>query len=703
MMRRLLLVLALILFGLPAAAQPVSLFADEIRLEAGTGLLIARGNVEVFQGSRKLTADEIRYDRANNRITAIGDIRLSDGEGTVILASLAELSPDFQDGLIEGARLILDQQFQIASVQAQRSRGRFNTLHRTVASSCRICDTDEAPVWRVRARRIVHDEQERRLYFEGAWIDILGVPIGYVPVLRVPEPGVRRADGFLLPTFTNSDIYGFGVKVPYFQTLGDHADITVAPFISNEGAFLLEADYRQRNRIGIWSLGGALAIRDDVTGRDGRGFLRGEGTFALPDDFRGDVFVYVASDKDFLREFTYDDADRLNSVISVNRYDRDAYLDIRAEGYQTLRDGEDQGTIPLVLPKADFRRVWYGDPLPGKLAIGGSALGLHRTNGRDVVRLGASADWRGDAILANGMQVAAIADVHGELYFVDDDPEFDSIIARLTPSVGAELRWPFARRSRTTTHVIEPMVQVFYSDTTGDRDAPNEDSLLPEFDETSLFSIDRFPGIDDSERGLRLNYGVNYTRYEPSGWGFGLTLGQVVRDSEDEDFSEGTGLSTTVSDYVAAVSWELPPNYSLIGRTLFDTDLDFKRGELEFSYDRPGLDIDLSYTFLAEDTTNPILGPIDEREQVGISARYRFRPNWEVTGDWRYDLTNTRSIEGGASLTYGNECAELGLTLNRRLTSTANVPRGTEISLRLRLSGLGGSGNKDWPARTCGG
>ena len=709
-MRRLVCALVALLFWTSAtlaqqAGGPVSLFADEIRYDSGPGVLVASGNVEAYYGDARLIADEIRYDRANASISASGNIILDSGGDTVILASLAELSPDFQTGLIEGARLILDRQFQVAAVQGQRSQGRFNTLHKTVATSCRVCDRDEVPVWQIRARRVVHDEEKRRIYFEGAWIDLFGVPIGYLPKLRVPEPGVRRADGFLIPSFTNSDIYGLGVKIPYFLTFGDHADLTVTPFISSEGAFLIEGDYRRRSRRGIWSLGGALAIADEVTGKDGRGFLKGNGSFALPSEMRADFGLYVASDKDFLGQFSYDDADRLNNFASVSRYRSNSYFDLRAEAYQTLRENEDQGTIPLVLPKAEVRRVWYDGPVPGKLVLGASLLGLNRTSGRDALRLGANASWRGDTILDNGMQIAGIADFHAELYSVGDDPAFsdDPHLARATPTIGAELRWPLVRQSRKTTHIIEPVAQVFYTDVFGSAVVPNEDSLLPEFDETNLFAINRFPGVDDSETGLRLNYGISYTRYQASGWSLGLTFGQVLRDTTEDGFSDGTGLSTRLSDYVAAVSWDFPPNYHLIGRALFDTQLDFKRGELEAGYRQRGLDIDVAYTFLADDLTNPILGPIREREQLVVGSRYRYRPNWEVAGSWRYDLSNSRSISGKASITYGNECAEAELGISRRLTSSSNLPRGTEISFGLRLSGLGGSGKRDWPAKQCGG
>ena len=41
----------------------------------------------------------------------------------------------------------------------------------------------------------------RRIYFENARFELFGLPIGYLPRLSIPEPGVERASGVLVPSF----------------------------------------------------------------------------------------------------------------------------------------------------------------------------------------------------------------------------------------------------------------------------------------------------------------------------------------------------------------------------------------------------------------------------------------------------------------------------------------------------------------------
>jgi LPS-assembly protein len=250
--------------------------------------------------------------------------------------------------------------------------------------------------------------------------------------------------------------------------------------------------------------------------------------------------------------------------------------------------------------------------------------------------------------------------------------------------------------------VIEPIGQVVWSTAVHEQqNIPNEDSRLPEFDETNLFSLNRFPGLDRSETGLRANLGISYTRYDPAGWSMGLTLGRVVRDTAIDEFAEGTGLAGRWSDWIGAVSLELPWGLGLVNRALFDPDLDFRRNEFALVYDGDFGAMRAAYTYLAEDDSNPILGPQPEINEFALDARVRVHRNWELRGIWRYDVATNSNLRAGAGISYGNECAEFDLSVSRRYTTSSSVPPSTSIGFAVRLSGIGHEGDERWPARVC--
>ena len=125
-------------------APPAILIADRVSV-ADDGRLIAEGSVEAYQGNQRLTARRIVYDRSTESLQIEGPIRLQDGDSTTILADAAQLDRGLRDGLLLGARMVMDQNMQLAAVQMTRSSGRYTQLYRTSVTSCRICAEGAAP------------------------------------------------------------------------------------------------------------------------------------------------------------------------------------------------------------------------------------------------------------------------------------------------------------------------------------------------------------------------------------------------------------------------------------------------------------------------------------------------------------------------------------------------------------------------------
>ncbi|HVL20331.1 MAG TPA: LPS-assembly protein LptD, partial [Amaricoccus sp.] len=246
-----------------------------------TGLLTATGDVEVLYQGRVLHAASVVYDERADEIRATGPIVLTDPDGGVILADAAAMTPDLTAGLIQGARLLIAEKMQLAATEIRRTGGRYTSLYRTIVSSCTVCAGNPTPTWALRASRVTLDEVERRIYLENVRIEAFGLPIGLLPRLSIPDPTVGRASGVLVPSFLQSDIYGFGLKVPYYRVLGPSADATITPFVTSTGAVLFEGEYRRRFTNGGFDLSGVIALddglADDLGGRPGRGTARAVG------------------------------------------------------------------------------------------------------------------------------------------------------------------------------------------------------------------------------------------------------------------------------------------------------------------------------------------------------------------------------------------------------------------------------------------
>ena len=318
--------------------QPAMLVADQVFITPER-TLIAEGNVEAFQGDIRLRAQKITFDRDNGTLQIVGPIRIDQGGEITILASAAEMDKDLRNGILNGARMVFQQQLQLASVQMTRVSGRYTQLYKTSVTSCHVCGDGSPPLWQIRAERVTHDQLEKQLYFENAQFRILDVPVFYFPGLRLPDPTLDRASGFLVPSVRTTSALSTGIKVPYFFTFGDNRDLTLAPYLSSKTR-TLDARYRQAFRNGALEIEGAIT-RDDLQPGDTRGYLFADGAFDLRNDFKLEFgrSEFNGTKEILLADEISPDTCRLWDVISEKKLDKDRFrknLGNLLEAYQEV-------------------------------------------------------------------------------------------------------------------------------------------------------------------------------------------------------------------------------------------------------------------------------------------------------------------------------------------------------------------------------
>ncbi|MEL6800171.1 MAG: LPS assembly protein LptD [Pseudomonadota bacterium] len=702
-LRHAMLTLALCCAATGLWAQEATLVADTVEIRADA-TLVAEGNVEVFFDGTRLTASRVTYDRNGDQLTIDGPLVLSAGDDAVILADSAALDTDLTDGILESARLVLDRQLQIAASEIARAGGRFTRLSNAVASSCEVCTSGSPPLWEIRASRIVRDELERQLYFDDAQLRIVGVPVFYLPRLRLPDPSLQRATGFLVPELERRSRLGIGIRAPYFIRLGDHADLTLRPYLSADTT-TLEAAYRHELRTGSLSFEGAVS-RDDIRPGDTRAYLFAEGQFDLPRTFTLDFDVELVSDTAYLLDYGYSTKDRLDSALTVGRTRDDQIVQAGITSFRSLRASDLAVTdeLPNELIEAELRQRLFANARWGQAWLSFGAIGLERPSntagvGRDVSRLSAALAWQADATLPAGLVGRAQARIDLDQYIVSEDPAFDDA-TRVSPAAALGLSWPLSRTDADgVNHLLEPQVQLVWAETSGEA-VPNEDSTTVEFDEGNLFALSRFPGSDEVEEGLRANLGATWTRYDPAGWSLGLTVGRVLRFDTPGQFGADTGLAGSASDWLLAANYRLSDTVAVLSRALIDDNLEVNVSETRLTYRRNGATLDGSYLFRAAE---PLEGRFEDIAELALDGQIPIDDNWTASADWRFEGDAGRTTQAGIGVKYENECIGVDLSVSRRFTSTTNVEPATDIALRVFLAGFGTGADGRQARRACGG
>lgn len=710
-MRRIILALAaLIAMTVAAVGQDrATLIADSVSVMSDT-TLIATGHVEVFFDGQRMTASSIRYDRTADRLTIVGPIRIEDGKGNVFLAEQANLSADMTEGLLLSARLVLNQRLQLAAAELVRSdAGNLTAMRRVAASSCTICEGNPTPLWEIRASEVIHDADARQIFFHNASLRFYGVPVLYLPTLRVPDPTMSRATGFLIPRLRSTTALGTGLKLPYFIALGESRDLTITPYLTVQGDRTVELRYRQALRMGNIVIEGAFS-RDDLRPDRPRGYVQATGSFDLGSDYMLTFKGVSVTDPTYLLDYGVAEADRLDSEIALTQIRRDLSFSTRLIGFQSIRAGEANNTLPTTVTDTAYERRFtpgvlggvaevrldsHSDYRASRSGVDGNGDGV--ADGRDLLRISLSADWRRNWTTDSGLVISALANGAVDGYSIVQDNDFVGSPVRASGASGVELRWPLIRsRPDGATELIEPVLQFVQSSQPNPR-IPNGDSTLVEFDEGNLFSLDRYPGADGVEAGARINLGLIYHRDVPEGWTFGATLGRVIRLNDERQFSGASGLDGARSDWMLA--WSVADNEGLAvtNRLIVDESVSLTKGELRFDFSGPTMGLSGGYEYLLAD---PMENRTETASEIVLAATRDLTPNWAANLSTRYDVRAERLARAGLELDFRNECLELTLSLSRRYTSSTSVEPSTDFGLSVELLGFGG-GSQGGPAQVC--
>ena len=688
---------------------PAVLVADEIEVTRERRL-VARGNVEAFQGQTRLSAQAIEYNPDTGQMIITGPITIEDGNGIIILADQAELSEDLQNGLLTGARLVLNEQLQLASVQMNRVGGRYTQLYKTAVTSCRICENDpNPPLWQIRAKRVVHDRQARELYFDGAQLRVGNLPILYLPRLRLPDPTQDRSTGFLRPEIRSNSRLGTGLRVPYFIKLGDFRDLTVTPYLTGDTR-TLELRYRQNFKRGSIIFQGAYSD-DDLQPDNSRGFFFGAGEFALRRGFVLEFDIEAVSDDAYLSDYGYFGKDRLDSQIEVSRTKRDEFIRLSYINFKSLRDDEDDAVLPSDVVEALYERRFHPGIIGGETRLTVKVHGHERqstvdfdengdgiVDGRDVFRFNVDAEWL-RTFQMGGLQAQTRLGAFGDVVRVSDDATFGNGDSELAPTAALTLRYPMARSTdRGVRQFLEPIAQFAWIGGDG-LDVPNEESTRVEFDEGNLLSLSRFPAADRRERGWAVALGGSWSRIDPDGWSTNLTVGHVIREEAQIDFNETSGLAGTSSDYLLAGKLAFAETFELTGRTLFDDSFNVAKAELRGGWRQSRFNVRGGYVWVSEDADIDLDSPIGE---FTFDGSYKIDRFWTASANWRYDLDLGRAATAGAGIFYTNECVRVGLSVNRSFADSTTIEPSTTVGLSVALRGFSVNTGERVETRSCG-
>lgn len=702
--------------GAAEATGPIGFEADQVQYGYEDGTVTASGDVVLRRSGQSVRADSVIWNQKSGQIVASGNIRLVDQDGNQLFTDRVELTDELKAGAMENLLFALREGGRVAAEMGRRDDAGNIILTKASYTGCAVEDDKgcpKTPTWRVNAAEVTYDPNRKNLKFRGARIELFGISLMPLPGLMLATDG-RAISGLLIPDVRLSASNGVEISEGYYQRLGDNRDVQIKGHVFTEAAPMISAQYRQLTGTGAFQITGyvtrsaliPVGTPGSTTKTDARGYLFANGRFQFDPYWSLNSSIRLSSDRTFLRRYDISRDDRLRSTVELERIADDSYLSIAGWATQTLRVGDSQGQVPIAFPVIDYRKRIKGIA-GGKLELQLNSLAITRTTGQETQRAFAGAKWDLTRMTGMGQLVTLTGLVRGDVYHSSDnaltttvsyrgDPGWE---ARAIATAAIDVKWPLVGKFMNGTQVLTPRFQIVASPTIKNLAVPNEDARAIDLEDSNLFALNRFPGYDRIEDGVRFTYGVDWNWQAP-GWRINSTVGQSYSlTSKPTLFPDGTGLSSRASDVVGRTEVRFRDFVKLTHRFRLDKDtLGIRRNEFDATVGSARTYAEVGYLRLNRDITT--VEDLQDREELRFSARAAINKNWSVFGAGVINLTDRNEDPRNTSdgwqplrtrlgVAYEDDCLELALTWRRDFVATGDARRGNTFQVYFALRNLG--------------
>ncbi len=271
-------------------------------------------------------------------------------QNATIIGERAQL--DIRNGEIYSSKVFIylkKEGFRIKAWDFSRNALREYRAKRALVTTCELdCESErEFPPWSVEVRDVILTPEgtssAKATLFRFGKVPVFYLPKKiYLPSVHLPifEP---RKEGFLPPSITQGNRFGFGIQIPYFYPLTDQIDFTLAPLYTTKRGLL-------------WDLESAFALTEETKGlfkirylKDtkrekyatetspkNRYWITGKADYTKGKNWDFHFDLDLISDKDFLEEFNVGEGgfDKTKKLY-LERFSRD--VEDKSQDYRSTK------------------------------------------------------------------------------------------------------------------------------------------------------------------------------------------------------------------------------------------------------------------------------------------------------------------------------------------------------------------------------
>lgn len=707
------------------AAAPAGVEADYLTFDSTTGIITAKGDVVVTQGGYTVTGQDLVYNRRSSHVQFRGAVTVRDPSGNLLETTDLEITGGLKQAFLDSLTITSYDGARITAESADYDEALRTILVDASYAPCGDCIDDQGRRvgWSVNAAKVTYNAEDGSVYLEQPTLSLLGMPVAWLPFLWLPDTSEAALSRVRTPSIDYSENIGLKVEVPVAAYSSKWTDIILTPTLVSRQGFLLGAEWIQRFDRGSFQIKASglrqfdpMAFSFSEAQKEWRGAIQTSGEFRPVENWTTGWSYTAFTDAAYLGDYRLSTAKASVNEVYATQLNADTFFDVRLQEFNLLGNvtAASQGQQGKALPAVRFDHVQDLGPDMGRIEISGRLLGVQRdldatttVNGvpytfgyagnkqHATFQAGWQKQWIGGGGFVATPYLGGRADV---AYYDGTSPTLPGATSlwSATPIAAMDVRFPMAASDGSTVHLVEPIGQFVYrgSDVTS-VGITNDNAQSFVFDDTNLFSYNRFSGSDRQETGLRLNVGGRYQANFADGGYFELIAGQSFQLAGANAFASpdavqtavGGGMGATASYAVLGAYGSFTNGLDLGGKVQVDTaNPRVARAGLGAQFSTDMFTAGANYHYIA---ANPAAGQVADQHEIGGTLSVPVADYWTAKANASWDIAGNTWLVVGGGLEYNDGYLVVGANASRT-GPTHTSPNDTRFTATFRLKAPAG-------------
>ena len=609
--------------------------ADSITAQNGQ-ILLAQGNVLIQHGKNQIKAEALEFNQKTNQIKFTNLQDFYDGNAIKLSADQASINSDLSEGIIFAANLLLDDVIKIETDEVRILNSEiYSAKGISRVTSCEECEGKE-PNWYLTASSAKRDIENSNIVYKNVTVRVRGLPVAYIPYLRMPDPSVERARGFLVPEAVLTSNLATGLKLPYFIPIGSSSDFLITPYFSSKTK-TLEYRYRKKFRSGDFTVKGAFSD-DDLAGRDLRYFSQIVGHFDLGYGFDLNFNAGKVSDTSYLGDYVYNEESDLNSEISLGKtvVGKKQFFDGDLTYLREKENGNSLDEYYSLL--CIFVRDIYPANWPGKIRLSAnlnSSVNVNDDN--SVSRPPSSAQVGLDFSQLNSLgSVELSSNFFGKFNSFVNSANSGTTNEEFSFKYGALTSISAPRFINGNGKILFFNPKIALSWTGQENDIKGEYFKGPEeLSWANVYSGEKIYSITESETGLSMSLGFTSQVFWNNGPRLEVSLAASKINGLTYSPASSFGLAGRKLNYLAKFFFEIEEDSFVSSDVLLSSEGRLLRGDIRGKYTHEQINFGARYEVLDQIMDDRLS---DDLRIINISSSYNFFDSFLLNVGGRYDL-----------------------------------------------------------------